>query len=67
MNKQSVLWFHTRGLTYTISDHKTYFCESQQSFSYANTIIFQTNESGGFSKDVQFKTNTDSVVLRNYR
>lgn len=67
MNKQSVLWFHATGLIYTVSDHKTYLYERQKSFSYDNAIVFQTNESGGFSKDVQFKTNTEFVVLKNHR
>lgn len=67
MNKQSVLWFHATGLIYTVSDHKTYLYERQKSFSQDNAIVFQTNESGGFSKDVQFKTNTEFVVLKNYR
>lgn len=43
---------------------KLYLYEHQKSFSYDNAIIFQTNESGGFSKDVQFKTNTEFVVLK---
>lgn len=43
------------------------FLLSQQLFYYDNAIISQTNESWCFSENVHFKTNTESVVLTDYR